>query len=193
HLPPLPTLHPLHVHSRVLGLEGDIGKILSVRRPRGRHEREARLEHQVLVRPVGIRNDQLEVLLGRGALDRNVRDAGRECPTHPAPFQLPAAISSARVGVAGIRARVSARKRPLPSRSCCTTAATSRPPSAGAEGAKGTIAIGTGSRTPEVTSISSAALAGRGAPGASASSASSATARAVPRGSRRGTESGTGR
>ena len=54
--------------------------------------------------------------------------------------------------------RASALKRPLPSRSFWMTAATSSPPSDWAA-VNGTIAIGTGSRTPEVTSISSAACA----------------------------------
>src|SRR5580765_2645465 len=63
-----------------------------------------------------------------------------------------------------MRSRGRARKRPLPSRSCCTMPAASKSLPAASGCANGTIAIGTGSRTPEVISIWSSARAGGFAP-----------------------------
>src|SRR5256886_9889344 len=65
--PPRSTLFPYTTlfRSRVLGLERHIRQPLPVRRPRGRHEREARVENQVLVRSVGIGDDELVVLRRR--------------------------------------------------------------------------------------------------------------------------------
>ena len=76
HLAPLTAAHELHVHSGSFALEGYVREPLTVRRPYGRHEREARLEDQPLILPVGVRDDELIMLLRRLAIDGNVGDAG---------------------------------------------------------------------------------------------------------------------
>ena len=81
-LAPLTGADQLHVHRRVLGLEGHVGEPLPVGRPGRGHQRPRRLEDAALVGAVRIGHEQLIALRRRLALDRDIGHVGGEGAAH---------------------------------------------------------------------------------------------------------------
>ena len=83
---PIAGFQGLHIHCRQSLLERNIGQTRAIRRPRWRHQRLARLHHDMRVFAVGVRDDELIGLVGQMPQHRDVSNARGECAADTQDF-----------------------------------------------------------------------------------------------------------